>query len=49
MPYTAPLMQNDTIFDIASLSKVTGTLSVIMQIADAGLISIDDPIIKYIP
>ena len=42
-------MQNDTIFDIASLSKVTGTLSVIMQIADAGLISIDDPIIKYIP
>lgn len=28
-PFTRPLMQNDTIFDIASLNKVTGTLGVI--------------------
>lgn len=42
-------MDNDTIFDIASLSKVTGTLGVIEYMADTGLIGVDDLVIKYVP
>lgn len=42
-------MTADTIFDIASLSKVTGTLAVIMQLVDMGLIATEDKVIKYIP
>lgn len=48
-PFGAPPVTNDTIYDIASLSKVTGTLSVIMQIVDEGLLKVDDLITKYIP
>jgi serine-type D-Ala-D-Ala carboxypeptidase len=35
-------------FDIASLTKVTGTTTSIMLLADRGLISVDDPVSKYI-
>jgi len=36
------------LFDIASLTKVVGTTSSIMLLADKGLINVDDPVFKYI-
>jgi CubicO group peptidase (beta-lactamase class C family) len=36
-------------FDLASLTKVIGTTTSIMLLADRGLLSIDDPAGKYIP
>jgi len=36
------------LFDIASLTKVIGTTTSIMLLADKGLINIDDPVYKYI-
>jgi serine-type D-Ala-D-Ala carboxypeptidase len=39
----------DTIFDIASLTKVVATTTAIMQLWDAGLLNIDDPVAKYWP
>ncbi|MFZ0053113.1 MAG: serine hydrolase domain-containing protein [Desulfobaccales bacterium] len=47
-----PLPQSmtvDTIFDIASLTKVVATTPAIMQLSDQGLLSIDDPVVKYWP
>ncbi|MGI6344342.1 MAG: serine hydrolase [Bacillota bacterium] len=38
----------DTIFGIASVSKSFSALA-IMQLVDAGLLSVDDPVIKYLP
>lgn len=48
-PFSAPVVSNGTIYDIASLSKVTGTLGCIMQLVDTGLLEIEDPVINYIP
>ena len=39
----------DTIYDIASLTKVTGTLACVMSLVDNGIISIDDYAIEFIP
>lgn len=36
------------LFDIASLTKVTGTTTSMMVLADRGMINIDDPVCKYI-
>ena len=41
-------MKVNTLFDIASLTKVIGTTTSVMLLADRGLISIDDPVCKYI-
>ena len=38
-----------SIFDIASLTKVTATLSSVMRLYDEGKINVTDPVIKYIP
>lgn len=38
-----------TVFDIASLSKVSATLSSVMRLYDEGRINTSDPVIKYIP
>ena len=48
-PFSSPSVENDTIYDIASLSKVTGTLGCIMQLADTGILSVNDLVTKYIP
>jgi CubicO group peptidase (beta-lactamase class C family) len=48
-PFSFPEINNDTIFDIASLSKIAGTLGVIMQMADNNLIGVNDLVIKYVP
>ena len=42
-------MTVDTIFDIASLTKVVATTTAIMQLSDRGLLNIDDPVAKYWP
>ncbi len=42
-------MTVDTIFDIASLTKVVATTTAIMQLSDQGLLRIDDPVVKYWP
>jgi CubicO group peptidase (beta-lactamase class C family) len=41
-------MRVNTLFDIASLTKVTGTTTSIMLLVDRGLISVDDRVCKYI-
>jgi uncharacterized protein YbbC (DUF1343 family)/CubicO group peptidase (beta-lactamase class C family) len=42
-------MTVDTIFDIASLTKVVATTTAIMQLTQRGEIRVNDPVAKYIP
>ncbi len=48
VPDSAP-MQIDTIFDLASLTKVVVTTTAIMQLLEQGEIELDDPVVKYWP
>ncbi|WP_462410906.1 serine hydrolase domain-containing protein [Neobacillus sp. Marseille-QA0830] len=41
-------MRKDTIFDVASISKIFTTVA-IMQLYEKGLFQLDDPVSKYIP
>jgi CubicO group peptidase (beta-lactamase class C family) len=41
-------MTVNTLFDIASLTKIVGTTTSIMLLVDRGLIDVDDPVCKYI-
>lgn len=41
-------MTTKHLFDIASLTKVVGTTTSVMLLADKGLINVDDPVFKYI-
>jgi len=45
----APVMDTATLFDLASLTKVVGTTTSLMLLADRGLIQVDDPVSKYLP
>ncbi len=42
-------MTVDTIFDIASLTKVVATAPAVMQLLEQGKIRLNDPVVKYIP
>jgi len=42
-------MTEDTIFDLASLTKVVATTTAVMQLVDAGRLSLDAPAGKYWP
>ncbi len=42
-------MTVDTIFDIASLTKVVATTTAIMQLSDRGLLHLDAPVAEYWP
>jgi len=42
-------MTVDTIFDIASLTKVVATTTAVMQLEQKGKIRFNDPVVKYIP
>jgi CubicO group peptidase (beta-lactamase class C family) len=42
-------MTPDHLFDIASLTKVIGTTTSLMLLADRGQINVDDPVGRYIP
>ncbi len=42
-------MTADTIFDLASLTKVIATNTAVMRLAGTGKIRFNDPVSKYIP
>jgi uncharacterized protein YbbC (DUF1343 family)/CubicO group peptidase (beta-lactamase class C family) len=42
-------MTVDTIFDIASLTKVVATTTAMMQLVEKGKVRLNDPVVKYIP
>ncbi len=43
------LMTTDTIFDLASITKVVATTTAIMQLVEQGKIRVNDPVAKYLP
>ena len=45
----APRPDANTLWDLASLTKVTATTSAIMQLVEQRRISLDDPVQKYLP
>jgi uncharacterized protein YbbC (DUF1343 family)/CubicO group peptidase (beta-lactamase class C family) len=47
-PAHAP-MSVDTIFDIASLTKVVATTTAIMQLVEVGKVRLNDPVVRYLP
>ncbi len=50
LDYThAAKVDDQTIYDLASVSKATGTLPGVMAAYDGGLFSLDDPASKFIP
>ena len=42
-------MTVETIFDVASLTKVVATTTALMQLVEKGKIRLNDPVVKYIP
>ena len=42
-------MTGDTVFDLASLTKPIATAVAVMQLAEQGLVNIDDPVYRYWP
>lgn len=46
---TRSAMTPETIFDIASLTKVVATTIAVMQLVEHGKIRLNDPVVKYIP
>jgi serine-type D-Ala-D-Ala carboxypeptidase len=42
-------MTDDTIFDLASLTKVVGTLPCVLRLVAAGQLSLDHPVRRYLP
>ncbi|MGA8940753.1 MAG: sodium/solute symporter [Acidobacteriaceae bacterium] len=48
-PSAAEPMTEDTIFDMASLSKNLSTATAIMQLYEQGKLQFDDPVEKYLP
>ena len=39
----------ETVFDLASLTKVVGTATAVLRLADEGVLSLDDPVTSYLP
>lgn len=48
-PSPAEPMTEDTIFDLASLTKILGTTTAVLQLVEHGKVAIDDPVQKYLP
>lgn len=48
-PAAAEPMTEDTIFDVASLTKVLATATAVMALYEQGKVAIDDPVQKYLP
>jgi CubicO group peptidase (beta-lactamase class C family) len=48
-PAPAEPMTEDTIFDIASLTKPLATATAVMQLYEQGEVAFDDPVQKYLP
>lgn len=45
----APLTTTDTLFDLASLTKVIATATVAMRLVDRGALDIEDPVRTWVP
>jgi CubicO group peptidase (beta-lactamase class C family) len=48
-PAPAEPMTEDTIFDMASLTKPLGTATAVMQLYEQGKVAFDDPVQNYLP
>jgi CubicO group peptidase (beta-lactamase class C family) len=48
-PAPAEPMTEDTIFDVASLTKPLATATAVMQLYEQGKVQFDDPVQKYLP
>jgi CubicO group peptidase (beta-lactamase class C family) len=48
-PAPAEAMTEDTIFDMASLTKCLATATAVMQLYEQGKVQFDDPVQKYLP
>jgi CubicO group peptidase (beta-lactamase class C family) len=48
-PAPAEPMTEDTIFDLASLTKAFATATAVMQLYEQGKVAFDDPVQKYLP
>ncbi|MGC2798237.1 MAG: serine hydrolase domain-containing protein, partial [Mycobacterium sp.] len=48
-PAPAEPMTEDTIFDMASLTKCLATANAVMQLYEHGEVQFDDPVQKYLP
>ncbi|WP_414688383.1 serine hydrolase domain-containing protein [Mycobacterium sp.] len=48
-PARAEPMTEDTIFDMASLTKPLATATVVMQLYEQGKVQVDDPVQNYLP
>ncbi len=49
LPAPAEPMTEDTIFDLASLTKPLATATAVMQLYEKGKVQFDDPVQKYLP
>nr|WP_255506962.1 serine hydrolase domain-containing protein [Mycolicibacterium sp. 018/SC-01/001] len=49
VPTAAEPMTVDTVFDIASLTKVLATATAVMQLYERGQVHLDDPVERYLP
>lgn len=49
MPSPAEPMAEDTIFDMASLTKILATATAVMQLYEQGKVRVDDPVEQYLP
>jgi len=47
--HDSPPLDEQTIFDVASLTKVIATAPAIMKLLDEGLITLNDPLIRWFP
>lgn len=45
----SPKVDNNTMYDLASLTKVTATTIAMMKLVDAGKVKLNDPLSKYLP
>jgi uncharacterized protein YbbC (DUF1343 family)/CubicO group peptidase (beta-lactamase class C family) len=48
-PSPAEAMTEDTIFDMASLTKCLATATAVMQLVEEGKVDVDAPVAKYLP
>ncbi|MDP9039087.1 MAG: sodium/solute symporter [Acidobacteriota bacterium] len=48
-PSAAEPMTEDTIFDMASLTKCLATATAVMQLAEQGKVDVDAPVVTYLP
>jgi len=42
-------MERDTVFDLASLTKVMATTAAVMRLVHEGVVQLDDPVAKHLP